>query len=127
MQGACFFLFLVGEKVGIKRGVNMNPEQTEKKPKQTDINPDQTEKSVDLITDENFLFLHGRAQGINFFEISGMQDMEIKHSATIAWFMRPLENHGLGNIFSVCPQSRLLCGQNLAFAYANAFFKVVCL
>jgi hypothetical protein len=29
-------------------------------------------------------------------------------------------------IVSVCPQSRLLYGQNFAFAYANAFYKVVC-
>lgn len=31
---------------------------------------------------------------VNFFEISGMTNQEIKHSNTLAWFFNPNENHG---------------------------------
>lgn len=36
---------------------------------------------------------------INFFQISGMENQEIKHSKTLAWFFDPNENHGLKDQF----------------------------
>ena len=36
---------------------------------------------------------------INFFEISGMTNQEIKHSKTLSWFLDPNENHSLNDQF----------------------------
>lgn len=38
-------------------------------------------------------------QDVNFFEISGMVNREIKHSNTLAWFFDPNENHFLKDQF----------------------------
>jgi hypothetical protein len=38
-------------------------------------------------------------EDVNFFEISGMVNREIKHSNTLAWFFDPNENHFLKDQF----------------------------
>lgn len=55
---------------------------------------------------ENFLMaieildqIGTRLSSFNVFETLGIYHTEIRHSNVLAWILKPLENHGLGETF----------------------------
>jgi hypothetical protein len=52
-----------------------------------------------LITDNDFDKLKDYFKDINIFKVMGIDQNEIRHSNTIAWFLDPFKNHNLGSLF----------------------------
>jgi hypothetical protein len=62
--------------------------------------PEIERKLLSLINDlDQFSQQKYFAAGLNIFETAGLYRQEIRHSNVLAFFLRPVENHGLGDSF----------------------------